>query len=99
MKRSSKQELHDLYQSVRSIREGQNTKFSLEAVFDILTQYHKEDWLLPLELYELVVSREPKFAAKILAHLDEVKSNRPKIAHLIESGLTTIQENQNQKTN
>lgn len=93
------QELHDLYQSVRNIREGQNTKFSLEAVFDILTQYHEEDWLLPLEIYEIVVSKEPKFATKILTHLDHIKLNRPKIAHLIESGLTTVHENQDHKLN
>jgi len=80
-------ELHSLYQSVRNIREGKNTKFSLEAVFDILTLDHSNDWLLPLEMYELVVDRDSSFAKKIVTHLEEIKTRRPQIKHLIDSGL------------
>ncbi|MCK8521410.1 aromatic amino acid hydroxylase [Aquimarina sp. D1M17] len=83
-------ELHDLYKSVRNSREGKNTKFSLEAVFDILREAHSNDWLLPLEIYELVHDRDFEFASKIKDHLEEIKLNRKEIKHLIESGLSII---------
>ncbi len=89
-------ELHSLYQSVRNIREGKNTTFSLEAVFDILQKEHDNDWLLPLEIYELVHDRNAQFAEKIFTHLGHLKKQRPNIKHLIESGLYIIAEKQSQ---
>ncbi|WP_109302642.1 aromatic amino acid hydroxylase [Aquimarina sp. AU474] len=83
-------ELHSLYQSVRNIREGKNTKFSLEAVFDILAKDHTNDWLLPLEIYELVYDRDEKFGKRIVEHLDKTKSEKPDIKHLIDSGIEII---------
>ncbi len=86
-------ELHSLYQSVRNIREGKNTKFSLEAVFDILMTDHSNDWLLPIEIYELVYDRDATFAEQILNHLENIKNDRPEIKHLIISGLIIIDAN------
>lgn len=83
-------ELERLYESVRNIREGKNTKFSLEAAFDIAKKHHKKDWLLSVEIYELVHDRDEKFSKQILEHLEEVKKNRPNIAHLIDGGLSMI---------
>ncbi|WP_103071541.1 aromatic amino acid hydroxylase [Aquimarina sediminis] len=83
-------ELHSLYEAVKNIREGKNTKFSLEATFDILEKDHSNDWLLPLEVYELVYDRDPNFASRILNHLENIKAKRTKIKHLIDSGLNTV---------
>ncbi|MEW7290328.1 aromatic amino acid hydroxylase [Aquimarina sp. 2304DJ70-9] len=87
---TSEKELHSLYQSVRNIREGATTKFSLEAVFDIIKKDHVNDWLLPLEVYELVYDRDENFASQIINHLKNIKSKEPKIKHLIDSGLKII---------
>lgn len=81
------EELESLYQSVSNIRNGENTEFSLEAAFDIVKKYHPKDWLLSVEIYELAIEQSSKFALEVKKHLDEVKSNRPKIAHLIEDGI------------
>ncbi|WP_109433881.1 aromatic amino acid hydroxylase [Aquimarina sp. AU119] len=86
-------ELHSLYQSVKNIREGKNTRFSLEAVFEILEKDHSNDWLLPLEIYELIYEKDAKFAAQTLKHLEAIKSKKPNISHLIDSGLEIINKN------
>ncbi|MEW7278640.1 aromatic amino acid hydroxylase [Aquimarina sp. 2201CG1-2-11] len=83
-------ELHTLYDSVKNIREGKNTSFSLEAAFELTKNHHSDDWLLPLEIYELVYDRDEKFAAQVLEHLNSIKSKRPKIEHLITGGLDIL---------
>ncbi len=88
-----KEELEELYLSVRNIRKGENTKFSLQAAFEILKKYHPKDWLLPVEIYELVVDREPKFAAEIREHLETIKIARPKVSHLIDGGIELVDSN------
>ncbi len=90
---NKEQELHSLYQSVRNIREGATTKFSLEAIFDILKADHTNDWLLPIEIYELVYDRDTGFASQILEHLERIKLEKPKIKHLIDGGLDIIKHN------
>jgi len=86
-------ELHALYQAVKNVRNGENTKFSLEAVFAILKKDHPEDWLLSIELYELVYDRDKKFAESILAYLEQKKTQRREIQHLIESGIGITKQN------
>ncbi|WP_299898480.1 aromatic amino acid hydroxylase [uncultured Aquimarina sp.] len=83
-------ELHALYQAVKNVRNGENTKFSLEAVFAIIKKDHSEDWLLPIEIYELIYDRDANFADNILQHLDKIKAAKPSIAHLIDSGIEII---------
>ncbi|MGM1055010.1 MAG: aromatic amino acid hydroxylase [Bacteroidota bacterium] len=90
-KTAEKEELETLYQSVRNIRNGKNTKFSLQAAFDIAKKHHPKDWLLAVEIYELVADRDPKFATEIKEHLKMVKASRPKIAHLIDGGMEMIE--------
>ncbi|MGB7843876.1 MAG: aromatic amino acid hydroxylase [Salinimicrobium sp.] len=89
-KTPEREELESLYESVRNIREGQNTKFSLQAAFDILKKYHPKDWLLSVEIYELAYGKDEKLAAEVLEHLEKVKQQRPKVVHLIDNGLDLI---------
>ncbi len=90
-KTPEKQELEELYLSVRNIRNGENTKYSLHAVFDILQHSHPTDWLLPVEIYELVIDREPQFASEIRNHLINIKEKRPGVAHLIDGGIELVE--------
>ena len=86
-------ELESLYQAVKNNRNGENTKFSLEAAFEIAKKHHPKDWLLSVEIYELVLDRDPKFAAKVKEHLHEVKAQRKDIAHLIDGGIELVEAN------
>ncbi len=92
-KTPEKQELEELYLAVRNIRSGENTKFSLHAVFEILQRSHPKDWLLPVEIYELVIDSELQFASKIKDHLNTIKEKQPGIAHLIDGGIELIESN------
>jgi phenylalanine-4-hydroxylase len=89
-KTPEREELASLYASVRNIREGKDAKFSLEAAFDLTRKHHPNDWLLSVEIYELVVGKEGKLTKDVLKHLQEVKSRRPDISHLIEGGINLI---------
>ncbi len=90
-KTSEKEELESLYQSVRNSRNGENTKFSLEAAFEIAKKHHPKDWLLSVEIYELVLDKDPKFATEVKEHLLEVKAQRKDIAHLIDGGIELVE--------
>ncbi|MFL1895060.1 aromatic amino acid hydroxylase [Aquimarina sp. 2-A2] len=85
---NTENELHELYRSVSNIRNGENTKFSLEAVFDVLEKNYPTEWLLALEVYELVVNRDASFARKIKDRLATISQQKPQIQHLINSGLS-----------
>ncbi|CAL65221.1 aromatic amino acid hydroxylase [Christiangramia forsetii] len=86
-KNAEREELESLYESVRNIRKGENTKFSLSAAFDIIKKHHPKDWLLSVEIYELAIEDDPKLAEQIKDHLQKLKKIRPEVAHLIEDGL------------
>jgi len=84
------EELHTLYEAVKNVRNGSNTKFSLEAVFEILKKDHPNDWLLSIEIYELIYDRDPNFATLVLEYLEDLKVKKPSIKHLITGGLQII---------
>ena len=86
-------ELNSLYQEVRTFRlsldsEDKSTFRSerLGAIFSILAEKHSEDWLLPLEIYELTFSKD------IEHYLVALKSRRKEIAQLIDGGLELIEQ-------
>ncbi|WP_373055658.1 aromatic amino acid hydroxylase [Zunongwangia sp. H14] len=83
-----RKELESLYEAVRNLREGKTTKFSLQAAFDILKNYHPKDWLLSVEIYELAAYKDPALAKEVLEHLENLKAKKPKFAHLIEDGIS-----------
>ncbi|NJW54620.1 phenylalanine 4-monooxygenase, partial [Salinimicrobium sp. CDJ15-91] len=85
-----REELESLYESVRNIRQGKNTKFSLDAAFDLVKKYHPKDWLLSVEIFELVSGKDEKLAPQVLEHLEDVKQRRPEVAHLIDNGLDLV---------
>ncbi|TVZ28591.1 phenylalanine-4-hydroxylase [Gillisia sp. Hel_I_86] len=90
-KNEEKLELETLYESVRNIREGNNAKFSVQAIFDLVKKYHSNDWLLSVEIYELIFHQDPKLAKEVKEHLDKLKIRRPDVAHLIDGGLGLIE--------
>lgn len=92
-KSAEREELEGLYQNVRNIREGKNSTQSLETTFNTLVQKHANDWLLSVEIAELLQKdNQQELLDKVMAHLDAVKAKRPEVVHLIEGGLELIFE-------
>lgn len=91
-KSPEREELEGLYQVVRDAREGRESKLSLTEVFATLKQNHPNDWLLSVELAELLNKTNDPLLQEVLLHLDNVKQCREKVAHLIDGGLELIFE-------
>ena len=88
-----RKELEILYQSVRDIREGKTATTTLKEAFGAVSANHPNDWLLSVEIAELVYqANDNAFLDKIVNHLEFVKNKRPEVAHLIQNGLDLIFE-------
>ena len=85
--------LEVLYHTVRNIRETKDTTTSLAPIFEELKEEHANDWLLSVELAELLKARnETQLLNEILSHLENLKKQRPEVAQLISNGLELIFE-------
>lgn len=84
-------ELERFYEQIRHFREGKNTTVSRNKVLKALKKDHSEDWLLPVELYELAKQdNNHAFQKEILEHLEHIKLDNPKVGHLIDDGLQLV---------
>src|SRR5690606_36808788 len=93
-------ELNSLYKEVRKLRNFEEidaTKF--QNIFKILKENHFSDWLLPLEIYELVAQTKTDFSEEVLKHLLNLREQKPKVAHLIEGGLALLETHTNEIIN
>jgi len=98
----SEKELNGLYEVVRTIRKTSIVEPLSPAVLDssplnveqLIKIFKKvslkfpNDWLLPLEIYELTK------ASEILMYLKSFQKRSPKVAHLINAGLELLNENE-----
>lgn len=92
-KSAQKEELEGLYQNIRNIRDGVANTISIEDTIKKLKENHSNDWLLSVEIAELLnKNKQQELLNEVLLHLDEVKKKRPEVAHLIEGGLELIFE-------
>lgn len=90
-KTSERVQLERYYQQVRDYRKGTNTTISRNKVFQEIKEQFPNDWLLSIELYELAKStNESNLANAVLKHLEIVKQSNPKVGHLIDDGLTLV---------
>tara|TARA_R100000935_G_scaffold38680_1_gene59998 strand:- start:108269 stop:110122 length:1854 start_codon:yes stop_codon:yes gene_type:complete len=96
---AEEKKLNELYAEVRTIREhtigvqplsssGSDSSplkvEQLTKIFKNVSENYKNDWLLPLELYELTK------ASEIFDYLKSLQEKRPEVAHLIKGGLALI---------
>ena len=92
-KSPEREELEGLYLNVRNIREGKAVTASIADTFAKLKQNHPNDWLLSVEIAELLQKESNEsLLNEVMLHLDNVKKKRPEVAHLIEGGLDLIFE-------
>ena len=88
-------ELANLYQQVRLVREKKSDT-PLNEIFEVLKNNHPKDWLLSVELAELLQdSHDSNLRDQVLHHLENLRIHRPAIAHLIDGGLSLIFEKEN----
>ncbi|NUY81829.1 aromatic amino acid hydroxylase [Flavobacterium sp. MAH-1] len=92
---AEKTELEGLYKTVRNIREGKDSYKNLADVFETLHTKHPKDWLLSVEIVELLHhSNQDGLEQQVLLHLEKLKNERPTVAHLISNGLELVFENE-----
>ena len=90
-KTAEKTELKHLYQNIRNLREGKMSELTLETVFKTVSEKHPNDWLLSVEITELLQKDKNEILLqKVLHHLEKIKTIRPTVAHLISGGLDLI---------
>ena len=84
-------ELHKMYADVRKMREEKAVDpDKLEVILNKLRSDHQQDWLLVLEIYELVkTTNSHTFSKGVKSYLDHL-SNKKSIAHLIKDGVQLI---------
>jgi len=83
--------LFKLYNEIRLIRETDSRFEHLTTIWASLVSDHNDDWLLAMEIYELLMSKSlfPELAAEIKVFLLK-KKEKPALEKLIENGFEII---------
>jgi len=93
-KSAEREKLEDLYKVVRALREGKENK-SLTQIFETLKSNHPNDWLLSIEIVEILKDKnQPELLEQVLTHLEKLKETRTEVAKLIGNGLELIFKNE-----
>ena len=82
--------LHQLYGQVREIREKGKNSEALAGIFDKLRKNYSDDWLLPVEVLEIVRKKniDGELENRILTHLERIKNENSQLTDLIENGIS-----------
>lgn len=83
--------LEKLYATVREIREGKSNEL-IETIFLQLKTNYPKDWLLCVEIVEILNTRNSDLQQQVIAHLEHLKTERTEINKLITNGLELILE-------
>ena len=72
------------------IREG-NSNESIDELFFQLKHNHPNDWLLSIEIAELLeMNTNQDLLPQVISHLESLKEKRPEVKKLISNGLDLI---------
>ena len=89
----SELKLYKLYAEVAEMRNSNSINNNrLEEIINILKQNYNNDWLLPLEIYELLCKTNTALKQEVFAYLTELKKNS-KYIKLIDNGLALLLRN------
>ena len=83
-------DLEVLYATVRNIRNNDSNKKELQLIFNQLKNNHPNDWLLAVEIAELLTDALTPLLHEVIVYLSQLKERRPEVAHLISGGLDLI---------
>jgi len=89
---ASTQKLHDIYKTVRAIREDNQGHEQLPELFGILKTSYRHDWLCALEILEILhyTGTYPQLEKEVRIYLEMKSSNEPDHKKLIDDGLHVI---------
>jgi phenylalanine-4-hydroxylase len=88
-------QLNIWYARVREIREQNSVSHHIQELQTIATQVaqtHPQDWLLTLELVELLQTPEPALAVQLQRRLDQLAAHSLETANLIARGLEVLKQ-------
>jgi len=92
---SEEKKLYSLYEEVRALRELVHpSEEKIKAIFKKVSSLFQEDWLLPLELYELALLHDFKIKNEIKNYLEKLKCNKS-YKTLLEKGLVLLPTKKN----
>ena len=95
-KSAEKTILEGFYRTVRKIRETNKGFEKLETIFKNIQQNYPQDWLLSIEILEILKDKnEPELLKEILVFLNNLKQNKTELEKLISNGLELIFEEVN----
>ena len=90
-KSAAREELEQLYQHVRNIRENKTAPLTLEQLFSEVASKHNNDWLLSVEIAEIAHTKNNnELLEKVLHYLEHLKKIRPEVSLLISNGIELI---------
>lgn len=90
----SEKVLFDYYNRVRTLRESESVGTeALSEIFEKVSSEFPNDWLLPLELYELASKYELDIQDEILTYLGNLKQDET-VRKLIDNGLEIIRNDE-----
>ncbi|WNH12779.1 aromatic amino acid hydroxylase [Thalassobellus suaedae] len=85
--------LYSFYSEIRKIRESNSLDLNkIEKIFNEVSIEYPEEWLLLLEIYELVNTFKNDFSNKVLNKLKALKTNK-KYKKLVEDGINLLSKN------
>lgn len=86
-------ELHQIYKTIRTIRETQSGYDALAEIWSKLKSAHRYDWLAALEILEILYHTQlnPILEKEIRVYLELKASNEPELKKLIIDGLHVIE--------
>ncbi|MGM0566728.1 MAG: aromatic amino acid hydroxylase [Bacteroidota bacterium] len=79
--------LHKVYESVRALRAKEAKKEELQELWDKVKANYPDEWLIAVELLELVNEKSPGLAEEITQHLRHLQQKYPEYVTRIENGL------------
>ncbi|MDD3722309.1 MAG: aromatic amino acid hydroxylase [Lutibacter sp.] len=82
--------LHKMYQEIAEMRRSEALDFhKIALIFENLKIKFTSDWLLPLEMYELVYQSDTEIETEILEYLTQLKKNK-RHKQLITNGINCL---------
>lgn len=84
----AEKKLRDFYQEVRKMRQNDLIiEKDLNEIFTQIKSNYLNEWLLPVEIYELSSLHNLSLKDEVKRYLENLKSNQKDVAHLIEDGV------------
>ncbi len=85
--------LHSYYAKVRELRNSNKINGELNNIWKTVSDKYQNEWLLILELAEIANhNKDIALFNDIKSHLDELKIRKQEFAHLIDNGLSILNE-------